>query len=127
MKKTAMIVSCALLGFACVFARENRAAGQGKVAGARAKGGAQAKKAPAAEAPLPQIDKEKICPHVKYLSSGNPAGAGARGQRCRWRRGVQAIRLQQHHGQVQRRAFFAILDELQISWCYPVGIFQWSY
>jgi hypothetical protein len=39
MKKTAVIFSCALLGFACVFARENRAAGQGKVAGARAKGG----------------------------------------------------------------------------------------
>ena len=52
MKKTAMIVSCALFGFACVFATENRAAGQGKVAGARAKGGAQAKKAPGAEAPI---------------------------------------------------------------------------
>ena len=39
MKKYAMIFSCALLGFACVFARENRAAGQEKVAEARAKGG----------------------------------------------------------------------------------------
>jgi len=39
MKKYAMIFSCALLGFACVFAIENRAAGQEKVAGARAKGG----------------------------------------------------------------------------------------
>ena len=80
MKKTAMIFSCALLGFACVFARENRAAGQGKVAGARAKEGAQAKKAPAAEAPLPQIDKEKIRAHVKYLSSDELEGRGT-GQR----------------------------------------------
>jgi Zn-dependent M28 family amino/carboxypeptidase len=80
MKKTAVIFSCALLGFACVFARENRAAGQGKVAGARAKAGAQAKKAPAAEAPLPQIDKEKIRTHVKYLSSDELEGRGT-GQR----------------------------------------------
>ena len=80
MKKTAVIFSCALLGFACVFARENRRAGQGKVAGARAKAGAQAKKAPAAEAPLPQIDKEKIRAHVKYLSSDELEGRGT-GQR----------------------------------------------
>jgi len=76
MKKTAVIVSCALLGFACVFARENRAAGQGKVAGAQA----QAKKVPTAEAPLPQIDKEKIRAHVKYLSSDELEGRGT-GQR----------------------------------------------
>ncbi len=74
MKKTAVIFSCALLGFACVFARENRAAGQGKVAGARAN------KAPAAEAPLPQMDKEKIRAHVKYLSSDELEGRGT-GQR----------------------------------------------
>src|SRR5712692_7797262 len=80
MKKTAVIFTCALLGFACVFARENRAAGQGKVAGARAKAGAQAKKAPAAEAPLPRIDKEKIRAHVKYLSSDELEGRGT-GQR----------------------------------------------
>src|SRR6266566_4865944 len=72
MKKTAVIFSCALLGFACVFARENRAAGQGKVAGARAN------KAPAAEAPLPQIDKERIRAHVKYLSSDELEGRGTR-------------------------------------------------
>jgi len=64
MKKTAVIFSCALLGFACVFTRENRAAGQGKVA----------------EAPLPQIDKEKIRAHVKYLSSDELEGRGT-GQR----------------------------------------------
>jgi len=72
MKKTAVIFSCALLGFACVFRRENRAAGQGKVAGA--------KKAPAAEAPLPQMDKEKIRAHVKYLASDELEGRGT-GQR----------------------------------------------
>src|SRR5467141_2046400 len=64
MKKTAVIFSCALLGFACVFTRENRAAGQGKVA----------------EAPLPQIDKEKIRAHAKYLSSDELEGRGT-GQR----------------------------------------------
>src|SRR5258708_18130389 len=67
MKKYALIFSCALLAFVCVFARENRAAGQ-------------AKKAPAAEAPLPQIDKEKIRAHVKYLSSDELEGRGT-GQR----------------------------------------------
>src|SRR6266853_4814557 len=74
MKKTAVIVSCALLGFACVFTRENRAAGQGKMAGV------QAKKAPATDAPLPHIDKEKIRAHVKYLSSDELEGRGT-GQR----------------------------------------------
>src|SRR5260370_9377832 len=73
MKKYAVIFSCALLGFACVFARENRAAGQGKAA-------AQVKKAPAVEAPLPQVDKEKIRAHVKYLSSDELEGRGT-GQR----------------------------------------------
>ncbi len=73
MKKYTVIFSCALLGFACVFARENRAAGQGKAA-------AQAKKAPAVEAPLPQVDKEKIRAHVKYLSSDELEGRGT-GQR----------------------------------------------
>ena len=56
MKKHAVIFLSALFGFGCVFARENRAA-------------AQAKKSPAVEATLPQIDKEKIRAHVKYLSS----------------------------------------------------------
>src|SRR6202030_3887963 len=74
MKKTAVICSCALLGFICAYAIENHAAGHGKVAGA------QAKKAPAAEAPLPQIDKEKIRAHVKYLSSDELEGRGT-GQR----------------------------------------------
>jgi len=74
MKKTAVICSCALLGLACVFTRENRAAGQGKVAGA------QAKNAAATDAPLPQIDKEKIRGHVKYLSSDELEGRGT-GQR----------------------------------------------
>ena len=67
MKKHAVICLCALFGFVCVFARENRAA-------------AQAKKPPAVEAPMPQIDKEKIRAHVKYLSSDEFEGRGT-GQR----------------------------------------------
>ncbi len=86
MKKTAVIFSCALLGLACVFARENRAAGQGKVAGARVTAGAQAKKAPAAEAPLPEIDKEKIRTHVKYLSSDELEGGEQGSAAAMWRR-----------------------------------------
>src|SRR5258708_6619291 len=74
MKKTVVIFSCALLGFACVFTGENRAAGQGKMAGV------QAKKAPAADAPLPQIDKERIRAYVKYPSSDELEGRGT-GQR----------------------------------------------
>src|SRR5260370_9659175 len=73
MKKYAVIFSCALLGFACCFARENRAAVQGK-------GAAQVKKAPAVEAPLPQVDKEKIRAHVKDLSRDELEGGGT-GQR----------------------------------------------
>src|SRR5216684_6300940 len=73
MKKNAVICSCALLAFFCVFAGENRTAGQGKKA-------AQAKKAPVADAPLPQVDKEKIREHVKYLSSDELEGRGT-GQR----------------------------------------------
>src|SRR2546421_9689390 len=73
MKKCAMIFSCALLGFVCVLAKEDRAARQGKAA-------AQAKKTPVAEAPLPQVDKEKIRTHVKYLSSDEMEGRGT-GQR----------------------------------------------
>src|SRR5713101_4165397 len=73
MKKNAVICSCALLAFFCVFAGENRTAGQGKKA-------AQAKKAPVADAPLPQVDKEKIRVHVKYLSSDELEGRGT-GQR----------------------------------------------
>ncbi|HEV1995385.1 MAG TPA: hypothetical protein VGR03_13730, partial [Candidatus Acidoferrum sp.] len=68
MKKSAVICSCALLAFVCVFARENRAAAQAK------------KKALASEAPLPQVDKEKIRAHVKYLSSDELEGRGT-GQR----------------------------------------------
>jgi len=41
---------------------------------------AQAKKPPAVEAPMPQIDKEKIRAHVKYLSSDEFEGRGT-GQR----------------------------------------------
>src|SRR5436309_11052409 len=67
MKKCAVILFSALLGFVCVFAREDRAAGQ-------------AKKTPVAEAPLPQVDKEKIRAHVKYLSSDELEGRGT-GQR----------------------------------------------
>src|ERR1700674_4805785 len=67
MKKCALISSCALLVFVCAFARTILAAGL-------------AKKAPAAEAPLPQIDKEKIRAHVKYLSSDELEGRGT-GQR----------------------------------------------
>ena len=71
MKKSAVILSCALL--ACAIAGENRAAGQAKKA-------VQAKKAPVAEPPLPQVDKEKIRAHVKYLSSDELEGRGT-GQR----------------------------------------------
>src|SRR3989442_10219781 len=73
MKKYAVIFSCALLAFVCVVAKENCAAAQGKTAG-------RTKKTPAAEAPLPQIDKEKIRAHVKYLSSDELEGRGT-GQR----------------------------------------------
>src|SRR5947209_1085586 len=73
MKKYAVIFSCALLAFVCVVAKENCAAAQGKTAG-------RTKKTPAAEAPLPQVDKEKIRPHVKYLSSDELEGRGT-GQR----------------------------------------------
>src|SRR5260370_9994286 len=68
MKKHAVIFLCALLVFLGVFATADRAAAQAK------------KKAPAAEAPLPQIDKEKIRAHVKYLSSDELEGRGT-GQR----------------------------------------------
>jgi Zn-dependent M28 family amino/carboxypeptidase len=73
MKKCAVIFLCTLVALVCVFARANRAAGQGKPA-------VQAKKAPAAEKPLPQVDKEKIRAHVKYLSSDELEGRGT-GQR----------------------------------------------
>jgi len=53
MKKVATICSCVLLVFVCTFVRENRAAGQGKTA-------TQTKKMSPADAPLPQIDKEKF-------------------------------------------------------------------
>ncbi len=66
MKKTAVIFSCALFAFVLVFARGNRAAGQGKES--------------AGPAALPQIDKEKIRAHVKYLSSDELEGRGT-GQR----------------------------------------------
>ncbi len=78
MKKRVVIVSWAVLALACVFAAENRAAGQG--ANAASPKAAQAKKSPAAEAPLPQVDKEKIRAHVKYLSSDELEGRGT-GQR----------------------------------------------
>src|SRR5260370_12005427 len=74
MKKCAVIFSCALLVFVCVFAKENRAEEQGKTA-VQAK-----KKTPPAEAPLPMVDKEKIRAHVKYLSSDELEGRGT-GQR----------------------------------------------
>src|SRR6267154_2127725 len=74
MKKWTVFFSSALLVFVCVFAKEDRAAGQAKTT-------AQAKqKAPVAEKPLPQIDKEKIRTHVKYLSSDELEGRGT-GQR----------------------------------------------
>ena len=73
MKKFAIIFLCVLLSFVCTFAREDRAAGQGKTA-------AQAKKTPPAEASLPQVDKEKIRAHVKYLASDELEGRGT-GQR----------------------------------------------
>ncbi len=74
MKKWTVFFSSALLVFVCVFAKEDRAGGQAK-AGAQAK-----KKTPAAEAPLPMVDKEKIRAHVKYLSSDELEGRGT-GQR----------------------------------------------
>src|SRR5258708_8603707 len=67
MKKCAVIISCTLLGSLCVFAGANHAM-------------AQSKREPAADAPLPQIDKEKIRAHVKYLSSDELEGRGT-GQR----------------------------------------------
>ena len=73
MKKLAVICSCTLMALVCVFARENRAGAQTKLA-------AQAKKKPITDAPLPQVDKEKIRAHVKYLSSDELEGRGT-GQR----------------------------------------------
>src|SRR5229473_709301 len=78
MKKKVVIFSWAVLTLACVFGAENRAAGQG--ANAASPKAAQAKKSPAAEAPLPQVDKEKIRAHVRYLSSDELEGRGT-GQR----------------------------------------------
>src|SRR5713101_24257 len=78
MKKKVVIFSWAVLALACVFGAENRAAGQGATAASPK--AAQAKKSPAAEAPLPQVDKEKIRAHVKYLSSDELEGRGT-GQR----------------------------------------------
>src|SRR5712664_3431487 len=73
MKKTAVTISCALITLVCVFTKPNPAAGQGKTA-------AQAKKSRVTDAPLPQVDKEKIRAHVKYLSSDELDGRGT-GQR----------------------------------------------
>ena len=73
MKKTAVTISCALIALVCVSTKTNPAAGQGKTA-------AQAKKSPVTDAPLPQVDKEKIRAHVKYLSSDELEGRGT-GQR----------------------------------------------
>jgi Zn-dependent M28 family amino/carboxypeptidase len=66
MKNSGLILACALLAVAGVFARVDRAVAQGM------------KKAP--ETPLPQVDKEKIRAHVKYLSSDELEGRGT-GQR----------------------------------------------
>src|SRR5229473_3048188 len=74
MKKWTVIFSSALLVFVCIFAKENHAAGRAKTP-AQMRG-----KKSAAEAPLPQIDKEKIRAHVKYLSSDELEGRGT-GQR----------------------------------------------
>jgi len=79
MKKYAVIFSCALLAFVCVVAKENCAAAQGKTAG-------RTKKTPAAEAPLPQVDKEKIRAHVKYLSSDELEGRGTGSAAATWPR-----------------------------------------
>src|SRR5260370_8394250 len=74
MKKCAVIFSCALLVFVCVFAKENRAEEQGKTA-VQAK-----KKTSAGEAPLTMVGKEKSRGDVKYLSSDELEGRGT-GQR----------------------------------------------
>src|SRR3979490_214226 len=66
MKNSGLILACALLAVAGVFARVDRAVAQGM------------KKAP--ETPLPQVEKEKIRAHVKYLSSDELEGRGT-GQR----------------------------------------------
>jgi len=73
MKKTAMAISCALMALVCVFAKTNSAAGPGKTA-------AQPKKPAVTDGPLPQLDKERIRAHVKYLSSDELEGRGT-GQR----------------------------------------------
>ena len=74
MKKWTVFFSSALLVFVCVFAKEDRAAGQAKTSAQ------MEKKTSAAEAPLPMVDKEKIRAHVKYLSSDELEGRGT-GQR----------------------------------------------
>src|SRR5882757_2252647 len=73
MKKTAVAISCALMALVCVFAKTNSAAGQGKTA-------AQPKKPAVTDGLLPQLDKERIGAHVKYLSSDDLEGRGT-GQR----------------------------------------------
>src|SRR5712672_4509852 len=77
MKKYAVIFACALVAVVCVFASANLAARQGKTAQGKA---SQAKKTSVTDAPLPQVDKEKIRAHVKYLSSDELEGRGT-GQR----------------------------------------------
>jgi Zn-dependent M28 family amino/carboxypeptidase len=68
MKKCAAFFVLALCAAAGIFAGAERASAQAK------------KKAPAAEARLPMVDKEKIRAHVKYLSSDELEGRGT-GQR----------------------------------------------
>src|SRR5437667_9615819 len=68
MKKCAAVSLSALLAAAGICANAESAAAQAK------------KKAPAAEAPLPMMDKERIRAHVKYLSSDELEGRGT-GQR----------------------------------------------
>jgi Zn-dependent M28 family amino/carboxypeptidase len=68
MKKCEVFSFSLLFGAASIFATAQFAAAQAK------------KKAPAAEAPLPMVDKEKIRAHVKYLSSDELEGRGT-GQR----------------------------------------------
>ena len=83
MKKKVVIFSWAVLALACVFAAENRAAGQGATAGSPK--AAQAKKSPAAEAPLPQVDKEKFARTSNIFRATSWKGEGRDSAAETWR------------------------------------------
>ena len=88
MKKVFLICSIVALAYVCVLRVTDRvmvqaaasSAAQNKKPAAQVRKAAPANKPPAVAAPLPQIEKERIRAHVKYLSSDELEGRGT-GQR----------------------------------------------